>query len=363
MPRIRPTRRPALIALAALALAACARDDGPAPVVYRTQQPAARPPAPAPEALPAPGAPATDAEGVVDYGGYSAIIARSGDTVSSMAARVGLSASELAAYNGLPAGYQPRAGDELILPPRPEGYTVVAAATPAAEPGAGADEAGADENRAGEDGADEDGAAASGGFDAAPAAPAANATGFDLDRIEASLEEPAPTAPAQAAPAAEPARSAPAAEPAPAPAATPPGPAAPAEVARATPAPAAAPAAAPRFVAPVDGSITRPFGSGGGDGVDYAAPPGSAVGAAGDGQVALVSESLGGYGTIVLIRHRDSLLTLYGRIEQVTVSKGDRVRQGEQIGVVAPGGERGDSLHVEVREGVDSVDPARYLAG
>jgi murein DD-endopeptidase MepM/ murein hydrolase activator NlpD len=115
-------------------------------------------------------------------------------------------------------------------------------------------------------------------------------------------------------------------------------------------------------VAPVDGSVSRGFGAGG-DGIDFAAPAGSAVRAAGDGQVALVSESLGGYGTIVLIRHRDSLLTLYGRIEQVTVSKGDRVQRGQQIGVVAPGGDRGDSLHFEVREGVESVDPERYLAG
>jgi murein DD-endopeptidase MepM/ murein hydrolase activator NlpD len=351
MPSRHARTRPALIVLAALTLAACARNDGPAPVVYRGQSSAA--PAPAPAPAPATSAPAqtaaVNAAGVVDYGGYSAILARRGDTVETMAARVGLSASELASYNGLPSGYQPRAGDELILPPRPEGYSTTAVV---AAPAASAVETAALDG------------GTSGGFEAAPDQAATNPTGFDLDRIEASLDEPAAQpssaaaapapaatpAPAAPAPAAQPAAPAPAAEPATRVAAAP----------AAQPAPAAASA---RFVAPVDGTISRPYGSGGGDGVDFAAPAGAPVRAAGDGQVALVSESLGGYGTIVLIRHRDSLLTLYGRIDEVSVAKGDRVRQGDQIGVVAPGGDQGDSLHFEVREGVESVDPARYLAG
>jgi LysM repeat protein len=125
--------RKALPALmAGLALAGCASQE-PAPIVYRggANPAASAPAAPAPAPLPAPQPVATDASGVVDYGGYSAMIARNGDTVESMAARVGLSASELASYNGLPSGYQPRAGDELILPPRPEGYAVSNPVAPA----------------------------------------------------------------------------------------------------------------------------------------------------------------------------------------------------------------------------------------
>jgi len=47
----------------------------------------------------------------------------------------------------------------------------------------------------------------------------------------------------------------------------------------------------------------------------------------------------------------------------VRVAKGDRVSQGDVIGVVAPTEGRDPSLHFEVRRGVESVDPARFLPG
>jgi murein DD-endopeptidase MepM/ murein hydrolase activator NlpD len=128
---------------------------------------------------------------------------------------------------------------------------------------------------------------------------------------------------------------------------------------------AAAPPAA-RFAQPVAGSVTKPFSREAGtrsDGVAYAAPAGEPVRAAADGQVALVSESLGGdLGTVVLIRHEGQILTVYGRVGDVKVAKGDRVTKGEVIGAVAPGKAGGDpSLHFEVRRGTEPVDPAQFF--
>jgi murein DD-endopeptidase MepM/ murein hydrolase activator NlpD len=139
-----------------------------------------------------------------------------------------------------------------------------------------------------------------------------------------------------------------------------------------TPAPAPAPAttqaeSAAAFAQPVDGPVTRPFSRGGdggrNDGVEFAAPVGAPVVAAADGQVALVSESLGGLGTIVLIRHPDQLLTVYGRLGDVTVAKDQRVRRGERIGAVAPREDGDPSIHFEVRRGAEPVDPAPFLGG
>ena len=65
---------------------------------------------------------APDNRGVVRIDNYDAVVARDGDTIESIAARLGISASELAAYNGFPAGFTPRDGDILVLPPRPGGY-------------------------------------------------------------------------------------------------------------------------------------------------------------------------------------------------------------------------------------------------
>ncbi len=119
-----------------------------------------------------------------------------------------------------------------------------------------------------------------------------------------------------------------------------------------------------RLARPVEGPITRdynPSGSGGeqNDGVGFSVPAGTPVRAAGSGEVALVSESLGGLGTIVLIRHADNLITVYGRVGNVTVDRGQRVEAGQTIGAVAPGENPG--LHFEVRRGTDSVDPMTYI--
>ncbi len=55
--------------------------------------------------------------GVVIYDGYEAAIVQEGDTVSSVAERVGVSATALANYNGLRETSALRPGDELVLPP------------------------------------------------------------------------------------------------------------------------------------------------------------------------------------------------------------------------------------------------------
>ncbi|MEO0914555.1 MAG: M23 family metallopeptidase, partial [Pseudomonadota bacterium] len=68
---------------------------------------------------------------------------------------------------------------------------------------------------------------------------------------------------------------------------------------------------------------------------------------------------LGGLGTILLVRHANDLLTVYGRITGVTLQKGDKVSRGQNIGVVADGSP--PNLHFEIRRGTESVDPAPYL--
>ncbi|TVQ58879.1 MAG: LysM peptidoglycan-binding domain-containing protein [Rhodobacteraceae bacterium] len=373
--------RVAMTALAAvLALAGCAERSGPpAPVVFRTTPtPAPTRPATAPAApvettiaaAPAPG-------GVVDHGGYRAVVAREGDTLESMAARAGVSPSALAAYNGIPTGWRPRPGAELILPPdapEPAPRPTLAAtevAPLAPPPGVGEPPETAIAGAAPSDG----------GFSPAPAAASG---GFDLARIEEAIgappsapepspaEEtfrPAPTAEQAAAPAPEPAAPSVAEAPAPATPAPTPSPQVQAALAAPVPAPSAEPAPAPAptatFARPVDGPVTRPFSRGGetqrNDGVEFAAPAGAPVVAAADGQVALVSESLGGLGTIVLIRHPDQLLTVYGRLGEVSVTKDQRVRRGDPIGAVAPRADGDPSIHFEVRRGAEPVDPSPFL--
>ena len=62
--------------------------------------------------------PPADARGVISYPGYQVAVAQSGDTPAAVAARLGLPASELAAFNGLPESVALRGGEVLALPRR-----------------------------------------------------------------------------------------------------------------------------------------------------------------------------------------------------------------------------------------------------
>ena len=63
-----------------------------------------------------------DSRGVITYATYQVAVAQDGDTLASVASRVGTSTSELARRNALPENYLLRPGEVLLLPdsvPRP----------------------------------------------------------------------------------------------------------------------------------------------------------------------------------------------------------------------------------------------------
>ena len=60
--------------------------------------------------------PQADELGIINYPTYQVAIARRGDTVESMAIRLGQDANELARYNGLAEGQRLRNGEVLALP-------------------------------------------------------------------------------------------------------------------------------------------------------------------------------------------------------------------------------------------------------
>jgi murein DD-endopeptidase MepM/ murein hydrolase activator NlpD len=86
-------------------------------------------------------------------------------------------------------------------------------------------------------------------------------------------------------------------------------------------------------------------------GVDYAAPTGTPVRAAGDGRIHFRGRQ-GGYGNAVVIEHGGGISTLYGHLSRFArgASPGQRVRQGQVIGYVGSSGlASGPHLHYEYR--------------
>ena len=86
-------------------------------------------------------------------------------------------------------------------------------------------------------------------------------------------------------------------------------------------------------------------------GVDYAAPTGTPIKAAGDGKV-IFRGVKSGYGNVVILQHGGNITTLYAHMSRFAskVRNGTRVRQGQTIGYVgATGMVTGAHLHYEYR--------------
>jgi murein DD-endopeptidase MepM/ murein hydrolase activator NlpD len=97
------------------------------------------------------------------------------------------------------------------------------------------------------------------------------------------------------------------------------------------------------------------------DGIDLAAPEGTAIGAAAAGTVIYAGEQ-SGYGSIIILRHADGLVTLYAHCSALLVEEGREVRHGEAIAKVGQTGRTsGPHLHFEVREGTRPRNPLLFL--
>ncbi len=97
-------------------------------------------------------------------------------------------------------------------------------------------------------------------------------------------------------------------------------------------------------------------------GIDLVEPFGSPIFAVDDGLVALVGSSTQGYGNYVVIAHSGGLDTLYGHLSAALVSVGQRVTQGQPIGMEgSTGNSTGPHLHFELRINQRPVDPTPYF--
>ncbi len=92
-------------------------------------------------------------------------------------------------------------------------------------------------------------------------------------------------------------------------------------------------------------------------GIDLPYPTGTPVYAAFDGKVR-VSDSVGGYGNLIIIRHANGLETYYGHLSRRDVQSGDWVNAGDVIGLGgSTGRSSGPHLHFETRYKGYAFDP------
>ena len=123
-----------------------------------------------------------------------------------------------------------------------------------------------------------------------------------------------------------------------------------------------------QFLRPVKGKIINKYNPNSdkrkNQGIDFQVLPGSHVYAVSDGRVALVTDNTENFGKIVLIRHEDNLISIYGRVAEVLVKKNEPVKKGQKIGSMVGRTKDGQNftiLHFEIRKGTKSVNPETYF--
>jgi murein DD-endopeptidase MepM/ murein hydrolase activator NlpD len=96
-------------------------------------------------------------------------------------------------------------------------------------------------------------------------------------------------------------------------------------------------------------------------GIDFGAPTGTPIYAAGSGTIAEMGKK-GAYGNYVRIRHSGEYQTAYAHMSKFAkgVSKGDKVKQGDVIGYVGTTGRStGPHLHYEILVAGAQINPTK----
>ncbi|WP_435057628.1 M23 family metallopeptidase [Streptomyces sp. bgisy060] len=125
------------------------------------------------------------------------------------------------------------------------------------------------------------------------------------------------------------------------------------------------------WFAPVNGGVSTPYRASGSmwssgyhTGVDFMASTGTTVVAVGPGTVYSAGNG-GAYGNQVVIQHADGTFSQYAHLSSISVSAGQTVSGGQQIGLSgATGNVTGPHLHFEMRTGPgygSDIDPLATL--
>ncbi|MFM7484012.1 MAG: peptidoglycan DD-metalloendopeptidase family protein [Burkholderiaceae bacterium] len=119
------------------------------------------------------------------------------------------------------------------------------------------------------------------------------------------------------------------------------------------------PPAAGRFMWPTEGKVIRSFDASR-KGIDIAGQPGQPIVSVGEGTV-LYANNMRGFGNLVIIDHRDGLVSAYGHNKSILVKEGQAVTKGQRIADMGDTDAESVRLHFEIRQLGKAVDPMGFL--
>ncbi len=97
------------------------------------------------------------------------------------------------------------------------------------------------------------------------------------------------------------------------------------------------------------------------EGIDFAAPSGTAIQATGNGRIVKSETKSSGYGRYVIIDHGNGYQTLYAHMKEIKVRVGEKVKKGQQIGLIgSTGTSTAPHCHYEVRKDGKPINPVHF---
>jgi lipoprotein NlpD len=112
---------------------------------------------------------------------------------------------------------------------------------------------------------------------------------------------------------------------------------------------------------PTNNKVTTPFSEGSNKGLDFNGASGDPVLAAASGKVTLVTNSLRGYGNLIVVKHNATYLSVYAHNSKMLVTEGQAVSKGQKIAEIGSTDSDRPNLHFEIRREGKPIDPAKYL--
>jgi murein DD-endopeptidase MepM/ murein hydrolase activator NlpD len=120
------------------------------------------------------------------------------------------------------------------------------------------------------------------------------------------------------------------------------------------------------FLWPVNGEVIKNFGKqlngNFNDAINIKAPSGTRIKSIAGGEVAYAGNELKGFGNIIIVKHENGWISVYGHCESINVKVKDKVQRGQIIGTVGKTGNVSESqLYFSLRKGRVAVDPLKYF--
>lgn len=117
------------------------------------------------------------------------------------------------------------------------------------------------------------------------------------------------------------------------------------------------------WIKPVNGSIVRAYNQGTilSNGIEITSPD-SRVVAVQSGRVVYIGRDIIGYRNLILIEHLDNTISAYGFLNDINISLGMSVNQGEEIGSAGLLSNRQRGIYFEIRRNGGSINPGQIIS-